>query len=107
MAATVILSPHRDDAVLSVWHVLAGPGDVRVVNVFTGAPTGAGPGWWDELSGGGDPAARARAPGPAAPGAAEREAEDRAALSLAGRDAVSLGFVDNQYRTVEQELEPV
>jgi LmbE family N-acetylglucosaminyl deacetylase len=97
MGTTVILSPHPDDAVLSLWHVLAGPGDVRVVNVFTGAPPGAGPGWWDELSGAGDPAARA----------AEREAEDRAALSLAGREAVSLGFVDNQYRTVEQELEPL
>src|SRR5204862_125625 len=51
MGTTVILSPHPDDAVLSLWHVLAGPGDVRVVNVFTGAPPGAGPGWWDELSG--------------------------------------------------------
>jgi hypothetical protein len=97
MGATVILSPHRDDAVLSLWHVLAGPGEVRVVNVFTGAPAGALPGWWDELSGARDPLVRAR----------EREREDDEALALAGRAGVGLGFLDDQYRPEPQELGPV
>ena len=97
MGTTAILSPHPDDAVLSLWHVLAGPGDVRVVNVFTAAPPGAGPGWWDDRSGATDPAVRA----------AEREGEDRAALALAGREAISLGFIDNQYRSGAQRLEPI
>jgi GlcNAc-PI de-N-acetylase len=97
MGATVILSPHRDDAVLSLWHVLAGPGEVRVVNVFTGAQAGAAPGWWDELSGARDPLVRA----------GEREREDDEALALAGRAAVSLDFLDDQYRSGSQGLEPV
>ena len=40
MPATTILSPHIDDAVLSLWAVLAGPGEVTVMNVFDGAPEG-------------------------------------------------------------------
>jgi hypothetical protein len=97
MGTSVILSPHRDDAVLSLWHVLAGPGDARVVNVFTGAPAGAAPGWWDEFSGARDPLARAR----------EREREDDEALALAGRRALSLDFLDDQYRSGPQEVGPV
>ena len=47
-APVVILSPHLDDAVLSCWHVLSGPADVRVINLFAGLPAlGAAPGWWD------------------------------------------------------------
>src|SRR5436190_795304 len=49
MTATTILSPHPDDAVLSLWHVLAGPGEVAVVNVFAGRPAGSELGWWDAL----------------------------------------------------------
>lgn len=97
MAATVVLSPHPDDAVLSVWHVLDGPGEVAVANVFTDAPPGVGPAFWDRVTGATDPAARAR----------ERAVEDRAALALAGRDPTSLGFVDYQYRDVEQPIEAV
>src|SRR5438477_159547 len=87
MGTTVILSPHPDDAVLSLWHVLAGPGDVRVVNVFTGAPPGAGPGWWDELSGADDPAARA----------AEREAEERRKRDAVGRYETQLGALEETF----------
>jgi LmbE family N-acetylglucosaminyl deacetylase len=84
----VILSPHPDDAVLSLWHVLTGPGDVTVLTVFGGGPAHAsGGGWWDRLTGASDPAVRA----------AEREAEDRAALALAGREPVSLGLPGAQY----------
>jgi hypothetical protein len=87
MPATVILSPHQDDAVLSLWHLLAGPGDVTVLNVFGGSPNGhRGDGWWDRLTGADDSVERVR----------ERHAEDRAALALAG-----------QYRHADQPLEPI
>jgi LmbE family N-acetylglucosaminyl deacetylase len=84
-----ILSPHLDDAVLSCWSVLSGPGRVLVVNVFTGAPAaGSGARWWDRLTGAGDSAQRMR----------ERIDEDRRALALAGRSAVNLGLLEAQYR---------
>jgi len=94
----VILSPHLDDAVLSCWHLLEGPGDVRVVNVFAGKPPpDAAAGWWDELSG-------RRDSGQAVD---ERVAEDRAALALAGREPLNLDFLDHQYRRCDQPLAPV
>ncbi len=88
---TVILSPHLDDAVLSLWHVLAGPGEVEVVNVFTGPPPNCRLGWWDRLTGATD--ARLRL--------GERHAEDRAALATAGRAAHELSLPDNQHRDAE------
>ncbi|MDX6696982.1 MAG: hypothetical protein QOE65_379 [Solirubrobacteraceae bacterium] len=89
MAAVAILSPHPDDAVLSLWHALTGPGEVTVVNVFGGSPEGHdGDGWWDRLTGAEDSVARM----------AERHAEDRAALARAGREPTNLGFLDGQYR---------
>jgi len=98
MSITTILSPHIDDAVLSLWAVLAGPGDVRVINVFDGVPEGQRTvGWWDQLTRATDPIARAD----------ERHAEDAAALALLGRSAVSLGFVDAQYANGEPRLEPL
>jgi pimeloyl-ACP methyl ester carboxylesterase/LmbE family N-acetylglucosaminyl deacetylase len=96
MGITTILSPHIDDAVLSVWGVLTGPGEVGVINVFDGVPAGERAiGWWDRLTCAADPHTRAR----------ERHAEDREALALAGRTATSLGFVDAQYRAGEPDLE--
>ena len=84
-----ILSPHLDDAVLSCWHLLAGPGEVAVINVFAGIPpTGAPAGWWDRMTGHADAQAVVRA----------RRDEDRAALALAQREAVNLDFLDRQYR---------
>ena len=51
-----ILSPHLDDAVLSCWHVLEGPEQARVINVFTAdPPPGTPPPWWDRLTGASDP----------------------------------------------------
>ena len=94
---TTILSPHPDDAVLSLWHVLAGPGEVSVVNVFAGEPEVTELGWWDVSTGAADPQSRA----------AERLAEDREALALAGREPVNLGFVDFQYRRGDLALETV
>ena len=95
---TVILSPHPDDAVLSLWHLLDGDGEVVVLNVFGGSPAGHhGDAWWDRLTGAADSVARV----------AERHAEDRAALAMAGREAVNLDFLDGQYRDAELPLEPV
>jgi hypothetical protein len=97
LTATV-LSPHFDDAVLSVWHLVGGPGEVAVLNVFGACPRDHdGSAWWDRLTGATDSVARFR----------EREAEDRAALALAGRTGDSLPFLEGQYRTGEQPLEPL
>jgi hypothetical protein len=90
--ATVILSPHFDDAVLSCWHVLASTSDVLVVNVFAGEPVAGTLGWWDRLAGAADSAVSVRA----------RIEEDRQALALAGRVAVNLPFLDGQYRQADQ-----
>jgi hypothetical protein len=89
---TVILSPHFDDAVLSCWHLLAGAGEVLVVNVFAGEPPAGTLGWWDQLAGARDSAAAVRT----------RVEEDRQALALAGRTAVNLPFLDSQYRQGDQ-----
>jgi LmbE family N-acetylglucosaminyl deacetylase len=90
---TLILSPHLDDAVLSLWHVLDGPGDVEVVNVFTGRPANGRLGWWDRLTGATDAGVRLR----------ERTAEDRAALAATGRQARQLGLLDHQHRDAAVE----
>ncbi len=95
-----MLSPHPDDAVLSCWHALTGPGDVRVVNVFTAVPDGGAASrcaWWDRLTGASNPSARMR----------ERLIEDAEALRLAGRTALNVGFLDGQYRAGEQSAEAV
>jgi len=89
----VILSPHFDDAALSCWHVLAGPAEVLVVNVFAGEPPAGALGWWDRLAGHSDSAAVVRM----------RIEEDRRALALAGRAAVNLAFLDDQYRRGEHD----
>ena len=89
---TVILSPHFDDAVLSCWNLLAGAGEVLVVNVFAGEPPAGTLGWWDQLAGATDSAATVRM----------RIEEDRQALALAGRTAVNLPFLDSQYRHDDQ-----
>ena len=96
--ATVIHSPHFDDAVLSCWQVLEAGGDVTVVNVFTASPPAGRPiPWWDRLTGARDSIARM----------AERRAEDRAALALAGCEALSLGLLDDQYRAADVEAPAV
>lgn len=85
---TVILSPHFDDAVLSCWRLLAGTGEVLVVNVFAAEPPAGTLGWWDEMTGSRDSRATVRG----------RIEEDRRALALAGRTPVNLPFLDGQYR---------
>lgn len=94
----VILSPHLDDAVLSCWHLLCGPGEVTVINVFAGSPpSGSGPSWWDQLTGATDSVKRME----------ERLAEDRAAFAIAGRTATSLGFLDEQYEPAGQSVDEI
>jgi len=96
--AAAILSPHPDDAVLSLWHALAGPGEVRVINVLAGVPGPAGGSrWWDRLTGAADSAARMR----------ERHAEDGRALALAGRVPAHLPFLEDQYRDEPLAVGPV
>ncbi len=96
--AAVILSPHLDDAVLSCWHVLTQPGEVRVITVFAGVPLAlTAPAWWDRYTGAVDSGERVR----------ERIEEDRSALALAGRTPVNLGFLDEQYRDTEQAVAPL
>jgi hypothetical protein len=89
---TVILSPHFDDAVLSCWDLLAGSGEVVVVNVFAGEPPSGTLGWWDRFAGATDSAAMVQT----------RIEEDRRALALAGREALNLPFLDSQYRDGDQ-----
>jgi LmbE family N-acetylglucosaminyl deacetylase len=95
--ATLILSPHFDDAVLSCWHLLDGQTDVGVVNVFGGLPPSDAAGWWD-LAGGMRNSSEV---------VDRRRREDERALALAGREAINLDFLDDQYREGSQATEPV
>jgi LmbE family N-acetylglucosaminyl deacetylase len=92
-APAVVLSPHLDDAVLSVWSVLVAPGDVAVVNVFAGVPEVGLPRRADRLVRSADSREQVRA----------RIAEDREALSLAGRTPLNLDFLEEPYRHGEPE----
>jgi hypothetical protein len=93
-----VLSPHPDDAVLSCWHLLTGPSDVAVINVFAGLPdSDTEAPWWDVLTGATDPLARM----------VERIEEDREALGLARCVATYLDFLDEQYRSEAQAVEPL
>ena len=86
--SSVVLSPHLDDAVLSVWHVLDAPADVRIVTVFAGVPE---PGFVTALD-------RARGGTESAQVVRRRRADDRAALALAGRDPTHAAVLDADYR---------
>jgi LmbE family N-acetylglucosaminyl deacetylase len=93
-APGVVLSPHPDDAVLSAWCRLCGPGDVVVVNVCAGIPPAGASGWFDPVLGVSDAAELMRL----------RLAEDAAALMLAGTTPVNLPFLDAQY--ADEALSP-
>ncbi|MFL5980509.1 MAG: PIG-L family deacetylase, partial [Gaiellaceae bacterium] len=87
-----MLSPHIDDAVLSVgayMHEQARGGtDVRVLTVFANDPTmGDPPGAWDLLCGFASAAAAARA----------RRAEDARACAIVGAAPQWLTFADESY----------
>ncbi len=87
-APELVLSPHWDDAVLDCWSLLAGAGELTVVNLFAGVPAPGRLAGWDAITGAQDSAVRAR----------ERIAEDALALGRTGRKPLSLQFLDAQYR---------
>lgn len=89
-----VLSPHLDDAVLSAWSVLCGPGEVQVVNVCSGLPATDLLSPWDRLTGATNSRQRML----------ERLEEDRAALARAKTEATALDFPEAQYR--QGPLEP-
>jgi hypothetical protein len=83
---TVVVSTHLDDAVLSCWDVLAGPGEVTVVTVYTGGPDSDMTSEWDRDSG---VSSRVRM--------TRRVQENDAALAVVGAGVVNLGCVEGQY----------
>lgn len=85
----LVLSPHFDDAVLSCWSALVAPGEVVVANLFTGRPAHGVLADYDRIAGASSSAELMDA----------REAEDAAALALAGRRPTNLGFLEDQYRS--------
>ncbi len=87
-APALLLSPHLDDAVLDCWSVLTDPADVRVANVFAGAPRPGSVAYFDRLAGASDSGAHVR----------HRIADDRAALRHAGRRPSNLDFLAYPYR---------
>jgi LmbE family N-acetylglucosaminyl deacetylase len=86
--AFLVLSPHLDDAVFSVWHLLASPADVRVVTVFAGIPESGFVTTLDGRSGAAESQERMH----------KRRADDRRALAAVGRETVHGHLFDAQYR---------
>jgi LmbE family N-acetylglucosaminyl deacetylase len=88
MADVVVVSSHLDDAVFSCWSIIGDPSlEVSVVTVFTVAAPGVR-GSWDACI---DPDVDSEVR------VSERQAEDRSALQIAGRDPVHLPFYDSQF----------
>jgi LmbE family N-acetylglucosaminyl deacetylase len=88
----LVVSSHLDDAVFSCWSVISDPAlQVSVVTVFTSALPGE-PSRWDALL---DPTVDPM------DRAAERRAEDSAALAKAGRTPIHLPFHDCGYGPTE------
>ena len=88
----VVLSPHLDDAVLSLGAAIAtwtrAGAEVRVLTVLAGRPDATGPaGPWDERSGFSSEGAAART----------RREEDRSACAIVGAAPVWLDHGDSQY----------
>ena len=86
--ATLVVSPHLDDAVFGCGDVLADNPGSRVITIFSGRPTGyAVPTEWDR-AGGFEPGQDV---------VSLRRREDRDALSLLRARPVWLPFLDRQY----------
>ena len=83
----VILSPHLDDAVFSLWHVLDSPEDVTVVTVYAGIPE---PGFVTQLD-------RDHGATESAEWMLRRRMEDATSLEIAQRKPVHLDLLDAQY----------
>ncbi|MFI6638654.1 PIG-L deacetylase family protein [Streptomyces sp. NPDC050504] len=93
---TVVLSPHFDDAALSLAGLLPElPGPVTVVTVFGGAPDADAPvSWWDRTCGFSTAAEAYRT----------RLAEDAAACALMGAEQIVLDHPDGPYAAPGAEL---
>jgi len=83
--AKVVVSPHLDDAVLSVYGQLGA--ETTVITVLAGLPPEGSLSDWDRQSGANDSRARM----------AERREEDRRALERSAAVPVHLDFPDRQY----------
>jgi LmbE family N-acetylglucosaminyl deacetylase len=92
---TVVLSPHLDDAVLSVGRFLAASPGTVVITVFAGIPDGLGLTRYDRSCG----FMTSRE------AALSRHREDRRALDILGADAVHLDFLDGQYHSKRDDDE--
>jgi LmbE family N-acetylglucosaminyl deacetylase len=92
---TVVLSPHLDDAVLSVGRFLAASPRTVVVTVFAGIPGGLGLTRYDRSCG----FATSRE------AVLSRHREDRRALDILDADAVHLEFLDGQYHSKRDDDE--
>jgi LmbE family N-acetylglucosaminyl deacetylase len=88
MQPALIVSPHLDDAVLSVGQVMAGRPNMTVVTLFAGIPQNRDMVTGFDTSSGFDNAAQA---------VLTRRAEDQAALRLLHARPVWFDFADNQY----------
>ncbi|MFH8407856.1 PIG-L deacetylase family protein [Streptomyces sp. NPDC018019] len=88
--ATVVLSPHFDDAALSVaGHLVRTTGPTAVVTVHGGAPAADRISWWDAGCGFATPDEAYRV----------RLAEDARACALLGAEQITLPNPDSPYRT--------
>lgn len=100
MSASVILSPHFDDAVFNCWQAINQPGAV-VVTVFAGQPADGQTTLWDRICG--TPHSRQMM--------RRRQQENRQALNPTGAELINLKFLDAQYDrlkpTVEQIVEAI
>jgi LmbE family N-acetylglucosaminyl deacetylase len=94
---TVVLSPHLDDAVLGAFTVLAGGGEVLVVNVCDAVPPAGHASDWVRLCGGSDDAEQMRL----------RQVEDRMALAKVGREAIGLGFLEADERPLQADPQTI
>jgi LmbE family N-acetylglucosaminyl deacetylase len=86
---TVVLSPHLDDAVLSVGRFLAASPGTVVVTVFAGIPDVLGLTRYDRSCGFAT----------SQEAVLSRHREDQRALDILGADAVHLDFLDDQYHS--------
>lgn len=84
----VVLSPHLDDAVFSVWHALSTFVDVQVISVFAGIPPRGFVTELDRSHGAQESAAWMR----------RRRREDHDVLVSAGVAPIHLDLLDLQYR---------
>ena len=82
----LVVSPHFDDAVLSCWSLIDGPGAVTVLTVFTEGPEPVLVADWDRDTGV-DSATRM----------IQRADENRAALAIAAREPLDLGLREAIY----------